>query len=44
MASTGKVTRKKSKKKGLVIAQTPKAGKTMAKGARVNLVLSRGKK
>jgi hypothetical protein len=42
---TGKVTSKKSKKKkGLVIAQTPKAGKTMAKGARVNLVLSRGKK
>jgi hypothetical protein len=43
--AVGKVTKKRSKvKKGLVISQTPKAGKTRVAKTRVNLVLSRGKK
>jgi hypothetical protein len=41
----GKTTKAKSKtvKKGRVISQSPKAGKKLAKGAKVNLVVSRGK-
>lgn len=43
---TGKVTRAYSKrmKKGRVLAQRPKAGKRLVNGAKVNLVLSRGKR
>jgi Fibronectin type III domain/PASTA domain/Divergent InlB B-repeat domain len=42
----GKVTKAKSKTvpKGKVISQSPKAGKKLARGAKVNLVLSRGKR
>jgi beta-lactam-binding protein with PASTA domain len=42
---TGRVTRAKSKTvpKGKVISQTPRAGKRLAKGSKVNLVVSRGK-
>ena len=41
----GKVTKAKSKTvpKGKVISQSPRAGNTLARGAKVNLVLSRGK-
>jgi beta-lactam-binding protein with PASTA domain len=40
----GKVTRKTSsaKKKGKVIGQTPKAGKTLKNGAKVNLTVGKG--
>jgi beta-lactam-binding protein with PASTA domain len=43
---TGKTTKAKSKtvKKWNVISQSPKAGKKLAKGAKVNLVVSRGKR
>ena len=42
---TGTVTRAKSStvQKGRVISQKPKAGRKLARGAKVNLVLSRGK-
>ena len=41
----GKITRKFSKvKKGRVISQRPKRGTKLAAGARVNLVISKGKK
>ena len=42
----GKTTTAKSKtvKKGNVISQSPKAGKKLAKGSKVNLVVSRGKR
>jgi eukaryotic-like serine/threonine-protein kinase len=41
----GKVTKAKSKTvpKGKVISQSPRAGKKLARGAKVNLVRSRGK-
>jgi len=41
----GKITTAKSKTvaKGKVIAQSPAPGKKLASGAKVNLVLSRGK-
>jgi serine/threonine-protein kinase len=32
------------KRKGIVIAQRPQAGRMLPKGARVNLVVSRGRK
>ncbi len=43
---TGKVTRAFSKKvkQGSVLSQRPKAGKRLANGAKVNLVVSRGKR
>ena len=43
---TGKTTTAKSKtvKKGNVISQSPKAGRKLAKGSKVNLVVSRGRK
>ena len=43
---TGKVGRAYSKKtkKGLVLSQTPKAGKQLANGGKVNLVVSRGRR
>jgi beta-lactam-binding protein with PASTA domain len=42
----GRVTRKPSakKKKNHVLAQTPKAGRRLANGARVNLTIGRGRK
>jgi beta-lactam-binding protein with PASTA domain len=41
----GKVTRKYSKvKKGRVISQRPKPGTNLAAGAKVNLVVSKGKR
>jgi beta-lactam-binding protein with PASTA domain len=41
----GKVKKAFSKKKkGLVIAQSPKPGKTLSRGAKVSLTLSKGKK
>ena len=42
----GAVAKKYSKsvKKGRVISQKPAAGKKLAKGAKVSLVLSRGRK
>jgi len=41
----GKVTRKYAKaKKGRVISQRPKPGTNLAAGAKVNLVVSKGKK
>lgn len=43
--TTGKVTKKFSKvKKGRVISQGPKPGTNLAAGAKVNLVISKGKK
>jgi len=43
--SLGKVKRATSvKKKGTVIAQSPLPGKRLAKGSKVNVVLSRGKR
>jgi streptogramin lyase len=43
--AVGKVTKKASKKKsGVVISQTPKPGGKLAKLAKVNLVVSKGKK
>jgi Ca2+-binding RTX toxin-like protein len=33
-----------SRRRGLVLAQRPRAGKTLTRGARVNLVVSRGRK
>jgi beta-lactam-binding protein with PASTA domain len=41
----GKVTKAESKTvpKGKVISQSPRVGKKLARGAKVNLVLSRGK-
>jgi serine/threonine-protein kinase len=43
---TGSVTKAKSKTvaKGKVISQSPRAGKRLARGAKVNLVISRGKR
>jgi PKD domain/PASTA domain len=43
---TGKVTRRRSAavRKGRVLAQSPAAGRHLANGARVNLVVSRGKR
>ena len=43
---TGKVTRAYSKRvrKGRVVSQKPRAGKTLANGAKVNLVVSRGRR
>ena len=43
---TGTVTKAKSKTvpKGRVIAQAPKAGKKLASGAKVRLVVSRGRR
>jgi hypothetical protein len=43
---TGKVAKARSKSvpKGRVVSQTPKAGKTLAAGAKVNLVVSRGRR
>jgi beta-lactam-binding protein with PASTA domain len=40
----GKITRKHStaRKKGKVIAQSPRAGRRLANGARVNLVVGKG--
>ena len=40
----GKITRKHSspRKKGKVIAQSPRAGKRLANGAKVNLVVGKG--
>jgi beta-lactam-binding protein with PASTA domain len=41
--SLGKIRQARSKKKrGLVIAQKPRAGRTLPLGGRVNLVVSRG--
>jgi beta-lactam-binding protein with PASTA domain len=43
--AAGKVTKKFSKvKKGRVISQRPKPGTNLAAGAKVNLVVSKGKK
>jgi len=44
--STGKVRRASSRtvKAGLVISQSPKAGRTLAGGRKIDLVVSRGKK
>jgi hypothetical protein len=44
--TTGRVTKAKSKTvpKGKVISQSPVAGKKLARGAKVNLVVSRGKR
>ena len=41
----GKVTRKRSsvKKKGRVLAQSPKAGKELPKGAKVRLTVGKGR-
>ena len=43
---TGKVASKASskKKKGVVLGQSPRAGTTLANGARVNLVVGKGPK
>ena len=42
--STGKVSRAFSKTvKGRVLSQSPAAGKKLAEGAKVNLVVSKGK-
>jgi eukaryotic-like serine/threonine-protein kinase len=40
----GKITRKHSsaRKKGKVIAQSPRAGRRLANGAKVNLVVGKG--
>jgi beta-lactam-binding protein with PASTA domain len=42
--SVGRVTKKFStlKKKGKVLAQAPRAGKRLKRGARVNLVIGKG--
>jgi beta-lactam-binding protein with PASTA domain len=37
-------TARSKKKRGLVIAQHPAAGKTLPRGGRVNLVVSRGRR
>ena len=44
--ATGRITQAKSKtvKKGNVMSQTPKPGEKLARGAKVNLVVSRGKR
>jgi beta-lactam-binding protein with PASTA domain len=44
--SVGRVKRKFStlKKKGKVLAQSPKAGKNLKRGAKVNLVVGKGPK
>ena len=42
---TGTVTKVKSKRKrGIVVSESPKPGKKLKNGARVNLKVSRGKK
>jgi serine/threonine-protein kinase len=43
---TGKVTTAKSKTvaKGKVISQSPRVGKSLTRGSKVNLVVSRGKR
>ncbi len=43
---TGKVAKAKSKTvaKGRVVAQSPRAGKKLAAGAKVNLIVSRGRR